>query len=515
MKKYILTILLTLGIILPTLADDFTINTKIEPIPAQTFTYTYEGQTLTYTVISETDKTCETKAGSSYYGNITPGNNISGNLVIPSIAVNSSNQEYKVVKIGDYSFAQSDMKSVQIPTSVTSLGNACFEGCSGLTSFTIPHSVTSIGEGVLACTNNLENIFVAATNEKYCSMYDGVLYSKDQTAIIQCPGGKTGWFFIPKTVTTINGSCFKGCNGLESVSIPNSVTSFGRDCFLCEGLTRVYYNTYQPIPEDRYTIFSQKAYSSATLFMPKRGLEVAKTTSPWKYFNKTYDEGYEFSIGDFEFKVLDEDAKTCKVSDFNSNIFGHIEIPEDANGYKVVELGPYSFFGCNISSVTIPNTVTKLNTFCFDACRELTSVVLPNSVTFLGYGGFSRCTALTSVVLPPNITLEKYSGANYAPFNQCTGLKKCAYPNTISNPFPAGKAIQYDPSGATVEDGFVYGKNRTTLIFAPLTLKGNFNVPNSVTSIGDYCFYECTGLTSLVIQASVTKIGNYAFENCI
>ncbi len=502
MKKNLLFALLILGFAVPSAARDFT--------------YTYEGQTLTYTVIDEAAKTCETKAGSDNNGMVTPGNKISGNLIIPSTVVNSSKQEYKVVKIGDYSFAKSVMKTVQIPNSVTSLGDACFEGCSGLTSFTIPNSVTSIGEGILACTNNLEKIVVATNNEKYCHTYDGVLYSKDKTTIIQCPGGKTGWFFIPKTVTSINGACFKGCNGLESINIPNSVTSLGRDCFQCDGLTRVYYNTYEPISEDRYAIFSQKVYSSATLYMPKRGLEVAKTTSPWKNFNKTQDDGFEFSIGDFEFKVLDEDAKTCKVRDFNSNIFGHIDIPEYANGYKVVELGPYSFFDCNIYTITIPNSVERLGTFCFDACDNLTSVVLPNSVTFLGCGGFSRCPSLQSVVLPPSITIEKISGAQYAPFYQCTGLKKCAYPSTIANPFPSGNAhiIRYDPNEATVEDGFVYGKSKTTLLFAPLTLKGDFSVPNSVTSIGDYCFYGCTALTSIILPGTVKKIGNYAFDNC-
>lgn len=111
MKK---TLLALLGALLaqPVIAQDLEDE-------ARDFTYEYEGQTLTYTVLDEDAKTCETKGGSIFSG----GNYVSGNLIIPATA-----------KDGDMEY------------SVTSIGMFAFSECSGLTTVTIPESVTSIGD---------------------------------------------------------------------------------------------------------------------------------------------------------------------------------------------------------------------------------------------------------------------------------------------------------------------------------------------------------------------------------
>lgn len=105
------------------------------PSLAREFTYEYEGQTLTYTVLDEETRTVETKAGSEdggYYNTIVSpvsGNYASGNLVIPSI-VKDGNTEYTVTAIGNYSFYDcSELDSVTIPNSVTTIGNYAFSGC--------------------------------------------------------------------------------------------------------------------------------------------------------------------------------------------------------------------------------------------------------------------------------------------------------------------------------------------------------------------------------------------------
>ena len=116
------------------------------PSFARDFTYTYEGQTLTYTVIDEEVKTCMTKEGDNHIDDsYSPGNRVKGTLIIPEI-VKDGEKEYSVTEIGYGAFQRcSGLTSVTIPQSVTSIGTYSFEGCSGLTSVTIPNSVTSIG----------------------------------------------------------------------------------------------------------------------------------------------------------------------------------------------------------------------------------------------------------------------------------------------------------------------------------------------------------------------------------
>ena len=98
------------------------------PAMAVDFQYTYQGQTLTYTVLSETDRTCSTKNGSSYVA----GNRVSGCLVIPETVLNGD-VKYTVTSIGYRAFFDcSGLTAVTIPTSVTSIGKLAFSRCTGM-----------------------------------------------------------------------------------------------------------------------------------------------------------------------------------------------------------------------------------------------------------------------------------------------------------------------------------------------------------------------------------------------
>ena len=123
----------------------------------------------------------------------------------------------------------SSLISITIPNSVTSIENYAFSSCSSLTSITIPNSVTEIGYGAFQYCSSLTSINVDTNHPRYTSI-DGVLYSKDITTLICCPGGKTD-ITIPNSVTFIEESAFYYCKYLTSITIPNSVTSIGRYAF--------------------------------------------------------------------------------------------------------------------------------------------------------------------------------------------------------------------------------------------------------------------------------------------
>ena len=151
---------------------------------------------------------------------------------------------------------------------------------------------------------------------------------------------------------------------------------------------------------------------------------------------------------------------------------------------SVTKIVGYAFYGCaGLTSVTIPNSVTTIGDYAFYGCAGLTSVTIPNSVTkIVGYA-FYGCTGLTEVTIPNSVTTI----GSYA-FYYCTGLTEVTIPNSVT----------------TIGGYAFYGCRGLTSV----------TIPNSVTTIGSDAFDGCTGLTEVTIPNSVTEIGYYAFYDC-
>jgi BspA type Leucine rich repeat region (6 copies) len=152
---------------------------------------------------------------------------------------------YDKLKTNLISFPAGKAGAYIIPSSVTTIGGWAFYYCASLTSVTIPESVTSISNenvvwrnGFMGCTS-LTAISVDSDNPNYCSE-DGVLFNKTKTTLIACPGGKTGAYTIPSSVTNIEQRAFRFCVSLAGIIIPNSVTSIPLYAFEgCAKLTSV------------------------------------------------------------------------------------------------------------------------------------------------------------------------------------------------------------------------------------------------------------------------------------
>jgi hypothetical protein len=129
---------------------------------------------------------------------------------------------------------------------VASIGISAFEGCDSLTNVNVPHSVTNIGNWAFSDCASLTTIRVVTANPAYSSL-EGVLFNKNREAIVEYPGGNAGSYTIPSGVTSVRGYAFSGCAGLTSITIPSSVTSFGNNAFSgCTNLASVYFEGDAP-----------------------------------------------------------------------------------------------------------------------------------------------------------------------------------------------------------------------------------------------------------------------------
>ena len=288
----------------------------------------------------------------------------------------------------DYSY---NVKSVLILSGVTYIGDFAFSVLNHLMSVVISDSVASIGHQCFFSCDSLTGIWVNEGNIYYSNSADGVLFNKDKTTLIQCPGAFKA-YTIPDSVTSIGEDAFASCESLTSVIIPDSVTSIGRYAFdACDSLTSVM------IP-DSVTSIGKDAFSfcdSLTGIWVSEGNNDYSSDASGVLFNK---------------------AKTTLIR--CPGTFKAYAIPD-----SVTSIGADAFEGCSsLTSVTIPGSVTRIDEWAFRGCSSLTSVTIPNSVTRIGEYAFFNCISLTSVTIPNSVTFI----AEYA-FDDCTSLTDVYY----------------------------------------------------------------------------------------
>ncbi len=455
-------------------------------------------------------------------------------------ALESVTIENGVTSIGAGSFSGcTALESVTIGNGVTSIDNSAFYNCTSLASVTIPDSVTSIGneafrnsadsitlgkgikyigdyafEGVNEVTvtgnisgieggkvtrgiktlvlgkdvtdaddiifdpfsDTLENIIVSEENTVYSSI-DGVLFNKDKTELIRYPiGRKETSYKIPDGVTSVGKWVFSWCGALESVTLPNSVTSVGQEPF--------------------YNIDEVRVMGSIA------GFEYGATV------------GVKNLI--LEKDVIDTDINFRDLSDTLENII----VSEENTVYSSIdgvlfnkdktELIRYPK-GRKETSYKIPDGVTSVGKWAFSWCGALESVTIPNSVTSVGYFAFNRCASLASITIPDSVT-SVGPGAFYS----CSALKNVAFPNSVTS---VGSNVfddtAYYNNKSNWDNGILY--NGSCLIDVDsryLNETSSIEIKQGTKTIADFAFYSCESLTSIAIPDSVISIGNYAFITC-
>jgi hypothetical protein len=417
-------------------------------------------------------------------------------VAVPMI-ISHLDDVYMVKSISSNAFADTDISVVEIPITVTDIGDNAFANCTWLTAVRFSSSVKNIGKGVFSGCTSLKTITLP-----------GKLSSIGENLFANCTALTT--VTIPNSVKNIGKGAFSSCIELASVVIPNSVTDIGENAFVnCTALKSVTIsNSVKNI--------SKNAFSGCT--------ELASVTIP------------------------------NSVTEIGENAFANcIALKSVTISNSAKNIGKGAFGGCaELASVTIPNSVTDIGDNAFAGCTGLKMVTISNSVKSIGKNVFSNCSSLGSVTIPNSVK----SISSFA-FTDCGNLTTVVIPKSVttisSNAFNGNKIVFYcehsaRPEGWTadaknnsrywnnnlgqinwevsfISDSIAYfitSDNTVTakgylghgeLLRIPSSAKCE-NFEYNVVGIGQYAFSGCESVTTVFIPKSVASIGEKAFNGC-
>jgi len=181
-----------------------------------------------------------------------------------------------------------------------------------------------------------------------------------------------------------------------------------------------------------------------------------------------------------------------------------VRIPTTIQGFPVKEIERNAFKNADITSVIIPEGVTRI--MGFEGCKNLTSVTLPSTITSIYSSAFSDCFSLTTINLP--VSLKEIDGAAF----YGTGLTSINWPTRITI-ISEGMFSDSKLRSIVIPEGItVIGRGA----FANCVDLTSVTLPSTIRVIRDKAFELCSSLTTVNIPESVTSIslGNYVFKYC-
>lgn len=412
----------------------------------------------------------------------------------------------KVTFIDHYTFQGcTGLTSIFIPNSVTGFGEAVFRGCTSLSSITIPENVTFTRSSVFEDTPWYANqpdglLYIGKVAYKYKGIMPADTHIEIKegtqeiaaTAFLDCTGLTS--VLIPEGVHHIRSAAFKGCTGLTSITIPRSATGLEDEVFKgCSNVSDVF--CYIVKPNTISDIFADVPIASALLHVPAASINAYQGYAPWNEFRRIValpaNEG-EVNIGGLDYILYPDfhEALLVNGNECSSELTIPSEVSYDGQTYTVKSIFWRAFDNCNgLTKVKIPATVEGIAHSLLQEDSEET--VPPKHMN-----PFEGCTTLESIEVDAENPAMCSDGGVL--FNKEKTFLYC---------FPAGSLRRIYDVPETVtwigEEAFSHNQHLTTL-----------RMPNSVTFIGRSVCSSCASLKKVRLSENITHIYMHSFEKC-
>ena len=453
------------------------------------------------------------------------GNDDATELTIPS-TVTSNGVTYTVTGIASYAFMGSRITSLNLPSTLTTIGEKAFSGCDGLTTLTIPENVTSIGANAFEGLNNLSRIewnarecwtsgipYSVYQYGKYYGHYDYEYYMADyndvKTSLTQLiigdqvkvlPDGLAACSQItsidlPESLEVIGDNTFYMCGLLTSVTIPVNVVDMGVHAFCnCEALTSLTWN-------------ARSCPSYGGLYYP--------ITYDYDYPTGYDDDTHEGSSSLTQITIGDQ-VELLPANFARSSSITSIQLPASLR-----IIGDYAFLNCwnVVGSLIIGDEVTEIGVGAFGGCARVTSMTVGRNVASIGKGAFGMGSEYNS----SDYYVESVPSMNLT--SLVWNARQCETAGNLQ--YGSLNMLQIDDHVEVLPDGFGCNTYGLTSVDLPSSLRviGNrvfkycpwiqeLTLPSTVTAIGDEAFYNCSQLRTVTLPEGLKSVGSSAFVEC-
>ena len=386
-----------------------------------------------------------------------------------------------ITTIGDDAFSyNTSLTSIKIPNTVTTIGKRAFYGCTNLTSIEIPDSVTYIGDYCFWNCNRLQKIKLS---KKIQTINQGLLEGCSSLTEIE----------IPEGVESIGYAAFRSCDKLTTITLPASLTYITGSA-----LTRLSRLTEVKVADGNNSFKFENG-----MLLSKNGKTMYMALLTLTEIN--VPNGVVSIIGDglsgsSATKIILPDTVS---SNFGGAVFNGmnklttIELSGTSKNLKLVDGNLYSYDGKRFikymgssKNFTVPEGVETL--LCRCITKSMTTLNLPSTLKVIEGWSLTGMSGVKLLNIPASVTtMYTYS------FSADTKLRVAESNSTYKS----------------IDDVLILNKAGTKVIMASRNAT-TYNIPNTVTEIGQNAFYYCNKMTSINIPDSVTTIGAKAFYSC-